>query len=75
MHIENSTDGVHITLTDGTILGSDLRGDADGIHSSVRRMVSELYYDQVARIEIPRWSPRRVALRGDTCKSRCSQGR
>ncbi|MGH3917978.1 MAG: FAD-dependent monooxygenase [Pseudonocardiaceae bacterium] len=163
-HIENSTDGVHVTLTDGTVLGADLLVGADGIHSTVRRMVfgdeeqflrylgyhtaayifddpeiydyahnrfcltdtterqmgfyglrdgrvaafavhrtpdptlpedtqlavreayssigwvvpqalakcptsSELYYDQVAQIEIPQWSRGRVTLLGDACQA------
>lgn len=37
--IENSPDGVHVTLTDGTSLDADLLVGADGIHSTVRRMV------------------------------------
>ncbi|MGH3776045.1 MAG: FAD-dependent monooxygenase [Pseudonocardiaceae bacterium] len=163
-HIENSTGGVHVTLTDGTVLGADLLVGADGIHSTVRRMVfgdeeqflrylgyhtaafifddpeiydyahnrfcltdtterqmgfyglrdgrvaafavhrrpdpavpedtqqavreaysslgwvvpralakcpisSELYYDQVAQIEISQWSRGRVALLGDACQA------
>ncbi|MGH3834648.1 MAG: FAD-dependent monooxygenase [Pseudonocardiaceae bacterium] len=163
-HIENSTDGVHVTLTDGTVLGADLLVGADGIHSTARRMVfgdeeqflrylgyhtaayifddpqiydyarnrfcltdtterqmgfyglrdgrvaaftvhrspdptlpedaqlavreaysslgwvvpralaqcppsSELYYDQVAQIEIPQWSRGRVTLLGDACQA------
>ncbi|MGQ0717977.1 MAG: FAD-dependent monooxygenase [Pseudonocardiales bacterium] len=163
-HIENSTDGVQVTLTDGTILDADLLVGADGIHSTVRRMVfgeeaqflrylgyhtaafivddpeiydyarnrfcltdtteqqmgfyglrdgrvaafavhrnpdptlpedtqlavrqaysslgwvvpqalakcptsSELYYDQVAQIEIPQWSRGRVTLLGDACQA------
>ncbi len=38
-HVENSTGGVHITLTDGTVLSADLLVGADGIHSTVRHMV------------------------------------
>ncbi len=37
--IENSPDGVHVTLTDRTALDADLLVGADGIHSTVRRMV------------------------------------
>ncbi|MGH3906571.1 MAG: FAD-dependent monooxygenase [Pseudonocardiaceae bacterium] len=162
--IENSNDGVHVTLTDGTALNADLLVGADGIHSTVRRMVfgpeeqffrylgfhtaayhfddpqiyqqvkdtfcltdttgrqmglyglrdgriavftvhraadptlpedaqaavrqaysplgwvvpralakcpesSEVYYDQVAQIEIPQWSRGRVTLLGDACQA------
>ncbi len=170
-YIENTTDGVHVALTDGTTLNADLLVGADGIHSTVRRMVfgeekqflrylgyhtaayifedpkiydyarnrfcltdtidrqmgfyalrdgrvatftvhrspdptlpadtqravrqvysslgwvapralakcpasAEVYYDQVAQIEIPRWSRGRVTLLGDACQaSRCSLGR
>ncbi|MQA88146.1 MAG: FAD-dependent oxidoreductase [Streptosporangiales bacterium] len=36
--IENSAEGVHVTLTDGTALDADLLVGADGIHSTVRGM-------------------------------------
>lgn len=163
-HIESSANGVRVTLTDGTVVGTDLLVGADGIHSTVRRMVfgdekkflrylryhtaayifddpqiydylhnrfcltdtadrqmglyglrdgrvaaftvhrspdpalpedtqqamheaysslgwvvpraetkcptsSELYYDQVAQIEIPQWSRGRVTLVGDACQA------
>ncbi|HEY3895899.1 MAG TPA: FAD-dependent monooxygenase [Pseudonocardiaceae bacterium] len=163
-HIENTADGVRVTLTDETVLDADLLIGADGIHSAVRRMVfgdekqflrylgyhtaayvfedpqifefarnrfcltdtidrqmgfyslrggkvatftvhrsadptlpedtrsavraaysslgwvvpralaqcpptSEVYYDQVAQIEIPQWSRRRVTLLGDACQA------
>lgn len=162
--IEDSADGVRIGLTDGTILSADLLIGADGIHSTVRRMVfgdedrflrylgyhtaayifddpqvfdsarnrfcltdtterlmgfyglrdgrvaaftvhrapdptlpddaalavrqeysslrwvapralaqcpgpSDVYYDQVAQIEIPHWSRNRVTLLGDSCQA------
>lgn len=38
-HIENSASDVRVTLTDGTVVGADLLVAADGIHSTVRRMV------------------------------------
>ncbi|MGH3669763.1 MAG: FAD-dependent monooxygenase, partial [Pseudonocardiaceae bacterium] len=38
-HIENATDGVRISLTDETVLDADLLIGADGIHSTVRRLV------------------------------------
>ena len=163
-HLENSTSGVQVSLTDGTVAGADLLIGADGIHSTVRRMVfgdeeqffrylgyhtaayifddpqihdsmhnrfcltdttdrqmgfyglrdgsivafavhrtldptlpddtqqavrqaysslgwvvpqalvkcptsSALYYDQVAQIEVPRWSRGRVTLVGDACQA------
>ncbi|MGH3948276.1 MAG: FAD-dependent monooxygenase [Pseudonocardiaceae bacterium] len=37
--IENSSEGVRVTLTDGSVLDADLLVGADGIHSTVRRMV------------------------------------
>lgn len=37
--IENSATGVQVTLTDSTVLDADLLVGADGIHSTVRRMV------------------------------------
>lgn len=39
-HIGNSTDGVFVTLTDGTVLVADLLVGADGIHSAVRAWFS-----------------------------------
>ena len=30
---------------------------------------SELYYDQVAQIEVPQWSRKRVTLVGDACQA------
>lgn len=163
-YLENSTGGVQVTLTDGTVIGADLLVGADGIHSTVRRTVfgdekkflrylgyhtaayifddpqiygylhnrfcltdtagrqmgfyglrdgrvaaftvhrapdpalpedtqqavreaysslswvvpgalakcprsSELYYDQVAQIEIPQWNRGRVTLVGDACQA------
>lgn len=162
--IDNAGDGVRVTLTDGTALDANLLVGADGIHSTVRRMVfgeeerffrylgfhtaafvfddpeihrqvgnrfcltdtaqrqmglyglrdgqvaaftvhrtpdpvlpedtqravretyadlgwvvpqalaqcppsSEVYYDQVAQIEIPQWSSGRVTLIGDACQA------
>lgn len=162
--IENSADGVRVTLDDGAVLDADLLVGADGIHSTVRRMVfgpeeryfrylgfhtaaytfdepsihqrvrdrfcltdtvgrqmgfyglrdgrvatftvhrttdptlpddarsavhraysdlgwvvphaleqcpesSEVYYDQVAQIEVPQWSRGRVVLLGDACQA------
>ncbi len=37
--IENSDDRVRVTLTEGSVLDADLLVGADGIHSTVRRMV------------------------------------
>lgn len=37
--IENSNDGVRVTLTDGETLDADLLIGADGVHSTVRRLV------------------------------------
>lgn len=162
--IENASDGVRVTLTDGTALDADVLVGADGVHSTVLRMVfgeeeryfrylgfhtaafvfddpeihrqlgngfcltdttqrlvglyalrddrvaaftvhrtpdpalpddaqlavrrtyadlgwvvpqalvqcpesSEVYYDQVAQIEIPRWNSGRVTLLGDACQA------
>lgn len=38
-HIENTADRMRVTLTDETVLHADLLVGADGIHSTVRRMV------------------------------------
>jgi 2-polyprenyl-6-methoxyphenol hydroxylase-like FAD-dependent oxidoreductase len=38
-HIDNGTDGVRLTLTDGSRLNADLLVGADGVHSTVRRLV------------------------------------
>jgi 2-polyprenyl-6-methoxyphenol hydroxylase-like FAD-dependent oxidoreductase len=38
-YLENSTGGVQVTLTEGTVIGADLLIGADGIHSTVRRTV------------------------------------
>lgn len=38
-HIENTADRMRVTLTDETVLDADLLVGADGIHSTVRRMV------------------------------------
>src|ERR687893_37672 len=37
--LENSTGGVQVTVTDGTVVDADLLVGADGIHSTVRRTV------------------------------------
>ena len=37
--VENHSDGVRVTLDDGTVLEADLLAGADGIHSTVRRLV------------------------------------
>ncbi|MGH3827003.1 MAG: FAD-dependent monooxygenase [Pseudonocardiaceae bacterium] len=38
-HVDASTDGVHLTLTDGSTLDADLLVGADGTHSTVRTLV------------------------------------
>lgn len=38
-HVDAGTDGVRLTLTDGSTLGADLLVGADGIHSTVRALV------------------------------------
>lgn len=37
--IDNASDGVRVTLDDGTVIDADLLAGADGIHSAVRGMV------------------------------------
>ncbi|WP_340559455.1 FAD-dependent monooxygenase [Streptomyces sp. GSL17-111] len=37
--VDAHPDGVHLTLTDGTALNADLLVGADGVHSTVRRLV------------------------------------
>jgi 2-polyprenyl-6-methoxyphenol hydroxylase-like FAD-dependent oxidoreductase len=120
--VEDGPDGVRVTLADGQALSADLLVGADGIHSTVRRLVvgeerdhlrylgfhtaaftvhraadpalpadsraalraeyssldwvvpdalaqcpppDEVYYDQVAQIQAPRWRRGRVVLVGD----------